>query len=69
MGKFSKTDVAVGAGAMASGAGSGVICLPEDNSFVCQIKRIVGTVQGILFLLLILFLIYYVIRNRKNIFK
>ena len=51
-----------------SGAGSGIICLPGDSSVVCQVKRIVGTVQGIVFLLFVLFLVYYVWNNRKNIF-
>ena len=55
-------------GAAMSGAGSGVICLPGDNSFVCQMKRVVGTVQGVVFLLFVLFLVYYVWNNRKNIF-
>ena len=51
-----------------SGAGSGVVCLPGDSSVVCQVKRIVGTVQGIVFLGFVLFLIYYVVQNRKKIF-
>ena len=56
------------AGAAMSGAGSGVICLQDDSSFVCQVKRVVGTVQGVVYLLFVLFLIYYVVQNRKNIF-
>lgn len=56
------------AGAAMSGAGSGVVCLPGDSSMVCQMKRIVGTVQGIMYLLFVLFLGWYLWNNRKNIF-
>lgn len=66
----SKTPGALmGLGYLGAGAGSGVVCLPEDNSFVCTLKRLVGTIQGIAFLLLVVFLIYWVFKNRKNLFK
>ena len=55
-------------GAAMSGAGSGVICLPGDNSFSCQLKRVVGTVQGVVYLLFVLFLVWYLWTNRKSIF-
>ena len=59
----------LGAGFLSAGAGSGIICRDEDKSFVCTIKRIVGTLQGLIFIGLLLFLIYYVFKNRKTIFK
>ena len=66
----SKTSKALmGLGYVGAGAGSGVICLPEDNSFVCTIKRLVGTIQGIAFLLVVVFLIYWMFKNRKNLSK
>jgi len=61
-------NAALMAGTMASGAGSGIICLPGDSSFVCQLKRIVSSVQGIIFLGFAIFLVYYLINNRKKIF-
>tara|TARA_R110000803_G_scaffold40054_5_gene86226 strand:- start:312 stop:524 length:213 start_codon:yes stop_codon:yes gene_type:complete len=63
-----RTNAAMGGAYLAAGAGSGVICTPGDNSFVCQIKRLVASVQGVAFLLGVLFMIYYVIVNRKSIF-
>ena len=55
-------------GAAMSGAGSGVICLPGDSSMVCQMKKIVGSVQAVMYLLFVLFFAYYVWNNRKYIF-
>ncbi len=63
-----RQNVTMGGAYLAAGAGSGVICPPGDNSLVCQIKRLVATVQGVVFLLGLLFLIYYVFVNRKSIF-
>lgn len=63
------SNVAMGAGYLAAGAGSGVWCPPGDQSFVCRIKRLVATIQGVMFLALVLFMVYYIIRNRNNIFK
>ena len=63
-----RQNVTMGGAYLAAGAGSGVICPPGDNSFVCQIKRLVASVQGVAFLLGVLFMIYYVIVNRKSIF-
>lgn len=63
-----RANMTMGGAYLAAGAGSGVICPPGDNSLVCQIKRLVATVQGVVFLLGLLFLIYYVFVNRKNIF-
>lgn len=63
-----RQNVTMGGAYLAAGAGSGVICPPGDNSFVCQIKRLVAGVQGVVFLLGVLFMIYYVIVNRKSVF-
>ena len=63
-----RTNATMGGAYLAAGAGSGVICLPGDNSFVCHIKRLVATVQGVVFLIGLLFFIYYVFMNRKSIF-
>lgn len=63
------SSAALGAGYLAAGAGSGVLCTPEDESFTCQLKRTVSTVQGVIFLLLVLYLVYFVFMNRKTIFK
>ena len=59
----------LGAGFLSSGAGSGFICTDKDTGLACTIKKTVSAVQGILFLCLILFLIYYVFINRKTLFK
>lgn len=64
--KKSSQNAALMAGGLASGAGSGTFCLADNNSFVCQINRLVSTVQGIIFLGFVLFFIYYLIKNRKN---
>lgn len=63
-----RQNAAMGGAYLAAGAGSGVICPPGDNSFVCQIKRLVASVQGVVFLLGVLFMIYYVFVNRKSVF-
>ena len=63
-----RSNMAMGGAYLAAGAGSGVLCPPGDNSFVCQIKRLVATVQGVVFLLGVLFFMYYVFMNRKSIF-
>ena len=55
-----QTAALTGLGYLGTGAWQGVVCLPDDKSFGCQLKRIVGTVQGIAFL---------VFKNRKNLFK
>lgn len=63
------TENAVLGGAyLAGGAGSGVICLPGDDSFTCQLKRVVASAQGVVFLMGLLYLIWYVYKNRKTIF-
>ena len=67
-GRKSSENAALMAGGLASGAGSGTFCLADNNSFACQINRLVSTVQGVLFLGFVLFFIYYLIKNRKNIF-
>ena len=63
------SNAALGAGYLAAGAGSGVICTAEDKSFTCKLKRFVSSVQGIVFILLALYIAYYVIVNRKTIFN
>jgi hypothetical protein len=65
----SGANAALAGGFLSSGAGSGVVCTPEDKSFTCQLKRTVSNVQSVIFILLVLWLIYYVFQNRKNIFK
>ena len=65
----SSTGALLGAGFLSSGAGSGFICTDKDTGIACTIKKTVSIVQGILFLCLILFLIYYVFINRKTLFK
>jgi hypothetical protein len=69
MGKASSGTAAAGGAFLSAGAGGGVICQESDKSLTCKIKRTVGAVQGILFLLMVLWFIYYFITNRKNIFK
>ncbi len=64
-----QTAALAGLGYLGSGAGEGVVCLPDDNSFLCNLKRIVGTIQGITFLILCVFMIFWVFKNRKNLFK
>ena len=64
-----QTAALTGLGYLGAGAGQGVVCLPDDKSFGCQLKRIVGTVQGIAFLILCTFLVFWVFKNRKNLFK
>lgn len=64
-----QTAALAGLGYLGSGAGQGVVCLPDDKSFGCQLKRFVGTIQGIAFLILCAFLVYWVFKNRKNLFK
>jgi len=68
-GSGASTGALLGAGFLSSGAGSGFICREEDTGIACTIKKTVSIVQGILFLCLILFLVYYVFKNRKTIFK
>jgi hypothetical protein len=63
-----RQNITMGGAYLAAGAGSGVICPPGDTSFVCQIKRLVASVQGVIFLLGVLFMIYYVYVNRGSIF-
>jgi hypothetical protein len=71
MGKKSSSSgtAAAGGAFLSAGAGGGIICQEGDKSLTCKIKRTVGAVQGILFLLMVLWFIYYFIINRKNIFK
>ena len=66
--KISKVNAGLMTGAAMSGAGSGIMCLEGDNSIVCNIKRTVGSIQGIIYLLFILFIGWYLFKNRKNIF-
>jgi hypothetical protein len=72
MAKSSKSDsganAALAGGFLSSGAGSGVICTPEDKSITCQLKRGVSNIQSVIFILLVLWLIYYIFKNRKKIF-
>ena len=63
-----RTNVLAGASMLASGAGGGIICLPGDDSILCTIKRIVGTIQGAVFIVLSIALLVYVIMNRKKLF-
>ncbi len=63
-----RQNVTMGGAYLAAGAGSGVICPPGDSSLVCKIKRLVATVQGVVYLVGLLFFIYYVFVNRKSIF-
>jgi hypothetical protein len=62
-------NLALGAGYLGAGAGGGIICPPSDNSFTCQLKRLVAGIQGIVFLLLSLFVVYYAYTNRKSLFS
>ena len=68
-GNGSSTGALLGAGFLSSGAGSGFICREEDTGIACTIKKTVSSVQGILFLMLVVYLIYYIFSNRKTIFK
>jgi hypothetical protein len=53
----------IGAGFLSGGAGQNIGCPKEDESFHCKLSRFVVDVKGILFLLLVLFLIYWVVKN------
>jgi hypothetical protein len=58
---------ALGGGFLAQGAGIGAIgCKPEDQSFYCRSSRFVMNVKNILFIVMILALIYYLFKNRKQ---
>jgi hypothetical protein len=54
-------------GFLSQGAGIGAIgCKPEDTSFYCTSSRFVGSLKNVLFLVMILVLVYYLFRNRKQ---
>jgi hypothetical protein len=58
---------ALGGGLLSQGAGIGAIgCKPEDTSFYCQSSRFVMNVKNVLFIVMILALIYYLFKNRKQ---
>lgn len=63
-----QTSALSGLGYFGAGAGQGVICLPEDKSFGCELNRIIGTIQGFAFLILFAFLVFWVFKNRKTLF-
>ena len=64
----------VAGGALASNSGSGgaTFCPTSDNSFYCQMSRSLGilqmTITFIIIFIAIIYLIYYVISNRKALF-
>jgi hypothetical protein len=54
-------------GFLSQGAGIGAVgCKPEDTSFYCTSSRFVGSLKNVLFLVMILVLVYYLFRNRKQ---
>jgi len=54
-------------GALSGGAGIGAIgCKPEDNSFYCRSSRFVMVIKNLLFLILLLALVFYLFKNRKQ---
>jgi len=62
------TNAALAGGFLSSGAGSRQ-CSQDDNSAGCKLNRTVGNVQNLLFLAGVGFLLFYVYKNRKQIFK
>ena len=67
-GNRSAENAVLGGAYLAGGAGSGVICLPGDDSFTCQLKRVVASTKGVVFLMGLLYFIWYIYNNRKTIF-
>ena len=63
------TTAGLAGGFLSSGAGMGVMCPPGDTSFTCKLTRGVASIKNIIFIVLFLFLIYYMFRNRKSILK
>jgi hypothetical protein len=61
-------NAAIAGGFLSSGAGSGVMCTQDDKSLTCKLKRGVSNIQSVLFILIALWLVYYVFKNRKKIF-
>ena len=56
-------------GFLSQGAGIGAIgCKPEDNSFYCRFSRFVMNIKGALFIVMILALVFYLFKNRKQFF-
>lgn len=64
-----ESNLAMGAGYLGAGAGSGILCPPSDTSFTCQLKRLVSGIQGVVFILICLYFMYYVFKNRKLLFS
>ena len=62
------SNLAMGAGYLGAGAGGGILCPPSDNSFTCQLKRLVAGIQGVMFILICLYFMYYIFKNRKSLF-
>lgn len=58
---------ALAGGVLSQGAGVGAIgCKPEDKSLYCNLNRWVMNIKNILFIILILALVYYLFKNRKQ---
>lgn len=55
--------------ALSSGAGLGSICLAGDTSFSCRLMNFVGMIKNIIFLLILLYIIYFVYKNRRMVFN
>ena len=57
-------------GFLSQGAGIGAVgCKPEDDSFYCKSSRFVMVIKNILFIVLCVFLLYYLFKNRKKLLK
>jgi hypothetical protein len=58
---------ALAGGVLSQGAGIGALgCKPDDTSFYCSLNRWVINIKNILFIVLLLALVYYLFRNRKQ---
>ena len=58
---------AVAGGVLSQGAGIGAIgCKPDDTSFYCRSSRFVMNLKNILFIVLLLVLVFYLFKNRKQ---
>jgi hypothetical protein len=54
---------------MSSGGASGVICLPDDTSTACNVKRAAAVIQSILTMIIIFALVAWAFFHRKKLYK
>ena len=51
------------------GAYSTTVCKPESTDWYCTLSKIASSIQMILFLAFILFLVYLLLKNRKRVWR